>query len=400
MRPILTYQLTASGGTLDNYINATYPDIYITSSGAITMTSSFSITPSVDVDYARFRVIWEAEASLSTFSITICGEVISQDQVNQPGFFECFYDGSAWSVYYFPDGTNLPQNAPGANVTTVPVGGTITLVPGVDKVNQRFVGGPTTLTSNLTITASTVGVRAGAEFNVIIDSGTTLGGNTMTVFNENINAAQALSGGVEARAYYDGATWRGVLTSKPISASELNPQAALSVVANATNASASPSPLAFANDGDVLVRAGTALIAQKLSTSNFNTSTFPLKYISYNLSSSEILNSFSSPVTILAGVVGFTHVPVLVVWETTFNSIAYATNFNGAIRATGSANPAIVQNGILGFLVSGLAMTPISTVGSFAQQIIKGANLEYFTQVGNPTAGDGTIKIHLFYITI
>lgn len=397
---LLSNQITASGGTVDNFVFGQYVSLYIFSSGSVTLTSSYSITPSTNLSGAFFRVRWSADVTLSTFSVTICGITINQDQVNQSGTFECFYDGSAWTVQYFADGSDLPQNAQGATSVTVPVSGTLTLTAGVDTQYQRLVGAPTTLAANYNVTAGTSGVKAGSSFIIEIAGGVTTGANTFTVFGVTISAQQALNGGVRVDAYFDGSVWRATQTSKPITAADLGAQTALSVVANATNASASPSPLAFANDGDVLVRAGASLIAQKLSTSNFDASTFPLKYATYNLSSSEILNSFSSPVTILAGVAGVTHVPVLVVWETTFNSVAYATNFNGAIRAAGSANPAIIQNGVLGFLVSAFAMTPISTVGSFAQQIIKGANIEYFTQVGNPTAGDGTIKIHLFYIDV
>jgi hypothetical protein len=148
------------------------------------------------------------------------------------------------------------------------------------------------------------------------------------------------------------------------------------------------------------MRVGTSLLAQKLSTSNFDTSTFPLKYVSYNLSSPEILNSFSSRVTILAGVGSITHVPVLVVWETTFNSVAYATNTNVTIESTGGSAAAIQQNGLLTFATSGFAYSSMLTVGSYQTQLVKGADITFGTLVGNPTAGDGTIKVHLFYIDI
>jgi hypothetical protein len=209
-----------------------------------------------------------------------------------------------------------------------------------------------------------------------------------------------LNGGVTVNAYFDGAVWRATQTSKPINATDLTQQAALSIVANTTNASASPTALPFANDGDVLVRAGTALIAQKLSTSNFDTSTFPLKYVSYNLSSPEILDSFTTPVEILAAVVGVTHVPVFVVWETTYGSTPYATNTNGIIRPTGGSAQVIQQNGLLAFTVSGFAVNQIIGVGAFTQQLVKGAALEFSTLTGNPTAGDSTIKVHLFYIDL
>lgn len=397
---ILSSQITASGGTVDNFVFGQYVSLYVFSSGSVTLSSSYSITPSANVSGAFFKVRWNADVTLSTFSVTICGITINQDQVNQSGTFECFYDGSAWSVQYFADGSDLPQNAQGSTAVTVPVSGTLTLTAGVDTQYQRLIGAPTILAGNYNVTAGTSGVKAGSSFIIDIAGGVTTGANTFTVFGVVISAQQALNGGIRVDAYFDGSVWRATQTSKPITASDLGSQAALSVVANATNASASPSALAFSTDGGVLQRSGTSLIAAPLSALNFGNTLAPIKYAVYSLSSSEILNSFSSPVTILAGVAGVTHVPVLVVWENTFNSIAYATNTNAIISAAGGSTQVVQQNGLLAFSASGFAVNSIASVGSYQTQIVKGADLEFSTLVGNPTAGDGTIKIHLFYIDV
>jgi hypothetical protein len=398
---IINYLLLSTGGTLDNVAAPFYYDLNIYTASNITLTSSFSVTPSINIDGASFKVLWNADVTLGGFAVTICGVTINQDQLNQTGTFECYYDNTAWVVQYFADGTDQPQNAQGVTSVSVLTGGTLTLTAGVSTQYQRLVGSPpTTLLSNYQVTAGISGVKPGSSFIVEVAGGVTIGSNTFTVFGVSISASQALNGGVTVNAYFDGAVWRATQTSKPINATDLTQQAALSIVANTTNASASPTALAFANDGDVLVRAGTALIAQKLSTSNFNTSTFPLKYVSYNLSSPEILDSFTTPVEILAAVVGVTHVPVFVVWETTYGSIPYATNTNGIIRPTGGSAQVIQQNGLLAFTVSGFAVNQIIGVGAFTQQLVKGAALEFSTLTGNPTAGDSTIKVHLFYIDI
>jgi hypothetical protein len=397
---MINYLLLSTGGTLDNVVGPFYYDLNIYTASNITLTSSFSVTPSINIDGASFKVLWNADVTLGGFTVTICGQTINQDQINQSGTFECYYDNTAWVVQYFADGTDLPQNAQGVTSVSVPTGGTLTLTAGVSTQYQRLVGSPTTLLSNYQVTAGTVGVKPGSSFIVEVAGSVTTGSNTFTVFGVSISPQQALNGGVTVNAYFDGAVWRATQTSKPITASDLGSQSALSVVANATNASASPSALAFANDGDVLVRAGTALLAQKLSTSNFDTSTFPLKYVSYNLSSPEILDSFTTPVEILAAVAGVTHVPVFVVWETTYGSVAYATNTNAVISAAGGSTQVIQQDGLLAFAASGFALTQALQVGSYQTQLVKGAALEFSTLTGNPTAGDSTIKIHLFYINI
>ena len=397
---MINYLLLSTGGTLDNVVGPFYYDLNIYTASNITLTSSFSVTPSINIDGASFKVLWNADVTLGGFTVTICGQTINQDQINQSGTFECYYDNTAWVVQYFADGSDQPQNAQGVTSVSVPTGGTLTLTAGVSTQYQRLVGSPTTLLSNYQVTAGTVGVKPGSSFIVEVAGSVTTGSNTFTVFGVSISPQQALNGGVTVNAYFDGAVWRATQTSKPITASDLGSQAALSVVANSTNTSASPSALAFANDGDVLVRAGTALLAQKLSTSNFDTSTFPLKYISYNLSSPEILDSFTTPVEILAAVVGVTHVPVFVVWETTYGSTPYATNTNAVISAAGGSTQVIQQNGLLAFATSGFALTQALQVGSYETQLVKGAALEFSTLTGNPTAGDGTIKVHLFYINI
>lgn len=393
--------LTASGGTFDNYVGYnSYANILILTSSPVTLTGNVVINPSTATLGSSFKVRWNGVVTLSTFSVTICGVTINQDQVNQSGTFDCYYDGSAWSVQYFADGTDLPQEAQGVNAVTVPTSGTLTLVAGVDKKYQRLVGSPTTLVAGYNVTASTSGVKAGSQFLVEVGGSVTNSGNAFTVFGVTISDAQALNGGVLVTATFDGSVWRGVQTSLPLSASQLTAQAALSVVANATNASASPTAFTFGTDGGVLQRSGTSLVASLLSEANFNAKTFPLKYEAIPISSPEILTGFSSPVTILAGVAGKINVPVLVVWETTYNAATYAANLNALITTSGKTDPIIQQNGLLGFTASGYAVTQVLGVGAFQDRVAVNTALEFSVGTGNPTTGDGTLTIHLFYVQL
>jgi hypothetical protein len=171
-------------------------------------------------------------------------------------------------------------------------------------------------------------------------------------------------------------------------------------VANATNASAPPTALSFGTDGGLLQRSGTSLVTSLLSAANFGSSLAAIKYATYNLSSAEILNSFSVPITVLAGVAGVTHIPVVTVWETTFNTTAYASSANAIIRAVGAPTQIVTQNGLFTFGVSGLLATINTGFGSFTTNVVKGAALAFSATVTNPTAGDGTIRVHLFYIDL
>jgi len=101
---MINFLLPPTGGTLDNVIEPSYYDLNIYTTSNIILTSSFSVTPSINVDGTRFTILWNADVTLGGFTVTICGQTINQDQVNQSGTFECYYDNPAWVVQYFADG--------------------------------------------------------------------------------------------------------------------------------------------------------------------------------------------------------------------------------------------------------------------------------------------------------
>jgi hypothetical protein len=395
--------LTSAGATLQPFlgIGNFYQSYYV--SGTATLTSNISFTSNISEQGGSYIIWWDADITLSTFSVTIEGQLINQDSLNQGGIFTTYYNGTTWIVNYTANGKDLPQEYRGANSVAVPSGGgTLTLIAGIDKQYQRLSSSAVTLTSNYTVNAAATGVKDGTVFILDFVGGITTSGNTVTAFGVVIPAAQALAGGMAIIATFDATVnvWRAITINKPVTLSTLSNQAALTVVANATNASAPPTALPFTTDGDVLQRSGTSIVASLLSAVNFGSTVAPIKYATYNLSSSEILNSFSTPVTVLAGVAGVTHVPVFIVWETTYNSAAYATNTNAVIRAVGSSAQVVQQSGLLAFGASGFAVSTIVTVGAFQTQIVKGAALTFGTLTGNPTLGDGTILVHIYYLDV
>lgn len=395
--------LTSAGETIQPFIGISnfYQSYYV--SGTATLAANVSFASTTSAIGGSYIIWWDADITLSTFSVTIEGQVINQDSLNQGGIFNVYYNGSAWVVSYSANGIEQPQENRGVNSVAVPSGGgTLTLVAGVNNQYQRLSSSAVTLTSNYTVTAALSGVKDGTTFLLDFVGGITTNGNTITAFTVNIPEAQALAGGMAVLATYDATAnvWRAITINKPVTLSTLSNQAALTVVANATNASATPTALPFSTDGGVLQRSGTSIVTSLLSAANFGSALAPIKYATYNLSSSEILNSFTTPVTILAGVAGLTHVPLLIVWETTYNSAAYATNTNAVIRAVGSSAQVIQQSGLLAFGASGFAVSTIVTVGAYQTQIVKGAGLTFGTLTGNPTAGDGTILVHIYYIDV
>jgi hypothetical protein len=397
----LSQEITASGGTVNPYVFGQTLSLSIFSSGAITLAASFDITPSTDVSGATFRVRWNADVTLSTFSVTICGKKINQDQVNQTGTFDCYYDGSAWSVQYFADGTDLPQQAQGVTAVAVPTSGTLTLVAGVDTTNQRLVGSPTTLVAGYNVTASTTGVKAGSTFVIEIGGGVTIGANAFTVFGITISASQALNGGVFVNAVFDGSVWRGIQSSLPVNVSDLTAQAALTVVANATNASASPTAFAFGTDGGVLQRSGTSLVTSLLTDTNFSASLGVLKKAEVSVSSAAILTGFASPVSIVAAPgAGLINIPVFWFNKCNYGTTTYLANLNGSLYNSGGAAAFMTISNLLANTSTIYRESLITAFGTASSRAVENAAIVFQVETGNPTTGDGTIDMVVYYITL
>lgn len=402
MSYILT-PITSAGATIDNYIGlGVYADLLTTSSGTVTLAANFVISPTVVASQAAaFSVRWNAVLVLSTFSVSICGFIMNQSDVNQSGTFSCYYDGSAWTVQYFPDATEQPQVYYGVQSVTAPTSGTLTLVAGVDKFYQRISGAPTALVAAYNVTAATAGVKDGTQFIVEIAGGITTGASLMIVFNQTILAADALSGGAFVIATFDATAgfWRSVYSQKSVSISQFPTIAALTVLANATNATAAPTAVAAASEGKVFMRRSNALAFNWLEMDNFNGSTelfTPITWIMTSLSAA-ILTSFTTPIPIVLPTdVG--GVPVLLTLLVGMGSsgTAYATNTDIGIRYIGSADDIGSMTGILadGGSSSFTHQIILTPPASGASEWLEG--IEFYTKTGNPTGGTKSINFAAF----
>jgi len=395
--------ITAPGGTFTSAASMFgYEAFEMYTSGLVTLTGSVSITTSGTLNFQTFNIRWNANVLLGGFTATICGITITQDQLNQTGTFTCVYDGLTWNVQYYADGKDQPQIAQGVKTVTVPVGGTLTLTAGVSEAYQRLKG-PVTLTSNYTVIAGT-GVKAGSQFQIELAGGITIGANTLTVFGISINANQALNGGVIIIATYDVLTtsWIAASTSRPISTADLNPSAALSVMGNYTNVSASPTDITFSTNYGVLQRSGSTLTTSLLTSNNFDTSLVVLNKVSVvNLTSAQILALGTTPVVIVpASGVNTVNVISSITVTCNFNTTPYDTSTTvSAFYAAGTIGYYMGID-LLGFLSSGISK--LYSLDSATQQFQLVANAPIFLQadLGDPMTGDGTIKVTVVYQTI
>lgn len=389
--------LTSAGATADPFISfgIPYQSYYV--SGTATLTSNVSFASSTSSQGGSYIIWWDADITLSTFSVTIEGQVVNQDSLNQGGIFNVYYNGSSWGVNYTANGIEQPQENRGVNSVAVPSGGgTLTLVAGVDNQYQRFSSSAVTLTSNYTVTAATSGVKDGTTFILDFVGGITTSGNTVTAFGVSIPAAQALAGGMAVVATFDATAnvWRAITINKPVTLSTLSNQAALTVVGNATNASAAPTAIAIPTNGQLLKRKANALVAGLIEAENFDASILPATFVKITLTNAQLLAGFSvgGKIADAAGA-GTMIVPIKVQLRVVFGSAAFTTNLNFTVGHAGASNSIMRQVGGLG-AASTLMFDFSPTTGTInTSQLIENAGLEWRIETGNPAVGTGTSAV-------
>lgn len=396
-------QITASGISFDNtYSSGQAYDVLAYTTAPVTLLGNVVINPTISAGVeSSFSLRWESNLTLSTFSVVIAGVTLAQDQVNQNGTFSCYYDGTNWSVQYFADGKDQPQAAQGVTDVPVPVGGTLTLTAGVDAAYQRLTG-PVTLTSAYTVIANT-GVKAGSQFQIEIAGPITLNGNALTVFGISINANQALNGGVIIFATFDGiSTWVAASTSKPISTADLDPVTALSVMGNATNATAAPTDITFPTDFGVLQRNGTTLTTGLLTANSFDpTSVVANKVSIVNLTSSQIKNIKTTPIAIVpASGINTVNIISSITVSCSYVGVTYTGDTNLIAYCPTAYDKLYEGIDLLGFTTTSITQMNNINVGAQTYQYVANEALLLSTITSNPLTGDGTIKVTVIYQTI
>jgi len=398
-------QITASGISFNNTLPTGEAfDVLLYTTAPVTLVGNVTVVPTVYAGVeSSFSLRWEANLTLSTFSVVIAGITMAQDQVNQNGTFSCYYDGTTWTVQYFADGKDQPQAAQGVTNVPVPVGGTLTLTAGVDAAYQRLVGSPTTLTSNYTVTAGTTGIKAGSQFQIEIAGGITIGANTLTVFGISINANQALTGGVIILATYDGVSaWVAASTSRPVSTADITPMVARTIMGNATAATAAPTDIAFPTDFGVLQRNGTALTTGLLTSASFDTASIVANRVSIvSLTSAQILALNTTPIDIVpAPGINTVNIISSITVSCTYAAITYTGGINLVAYFPSAFDKLYEGIGLLGFTTTSITQMNNINLGATTYQYVANEALFMTTLSSNPLTGDGTIKVTVIYQTI
>jgi hypothetical protein len=384
------YNLTSSGGTLTIVTNSSY---IIRTSGTISLSSSFSIIitdPAIDTTMT-FR--WDAYVNLNGFVITIAGITIPADQVNQPGTFELVFDGSGYTLQYFPDFTSRPQETFGVTTITVPSGGgTLTIVPGADR-RTYVLQGTTTLSSNYTVDGATSGVTDGSAVRVVISGGITIGANTVTVFGQSISSYDCLIGGAEVYAEFNAATSSYVATY---------------VNRNIPLAKILTTGLGSGDDGKLVTYdfATNEFVTSFLSALNLPTGFKGVDISTTTISSGQILAMNTTPVQILPGTGSATEavVPLMFLIRGVYGTTTYSSNTDAYFSF---AAPSITaryaeKTDLLGFTTSGIdILLPTNYSGGW-ERTLATADFPLFlhADVADPLGGNSSIVVTTISVTV
>jgi hypothetical protein len=267
--------LTLTSGTTDTILVSDPAALYVVL-GTATITSNYVIQPSGTPEEGLFyRFKYKAIATYNGGSVVFnfgSAVTLTQEMALTSCTIDCYYQNAQWNVDIFQDSQDSGDQYNGVETTTLlAAGGTITLVPRTNKVIQRLIGSPT-LAASYAFTAS--GGIAGDEFIIDYKATVTTGVNTITLFGNTISTQQALVGNLMVYAYYTGSAWIGTLLTGQLYAnqvllSNIEQTPALTVLANATNATANVTAVAASSASTLFKRnAANQLVFAPLVTAD------------------------------------------------------------------------------------------------------------------------------------
>jgi hypothetical protein len=385
------YDLIASGGTLNTYLDREY---LIYAPAPVVLSASFSIVPVSPIINSPVRIKWSASVTLGLFGITIGGISVNQDQVNQPGVFELLYDGTTYSLQYFPDFTERPQETFGVTTLAVPnAGGTLTISPGT-STRTYLLTGPTVLAASYAVIGSTSGVTNGSSARIVISGGITTGLNTVTVFGLQISKYDCLNGGVEVYAEFNATTSTYVATyvNKNV------PLGKLSTTGFVSGDNGKLVSYDFATD---------SFVAAFLSGANLPSTFKGINITTISVPSARLLTGNATPVQIVpaSGSTSLVEVPLMFIVRYIAGTTAYTTNTNVTFEYTGPAatQKICTKTNMLGFTTSGIdVIMPdnYNLLGTPAIILTPNFPINMRVQTANPLAGDGSIVVYAITTTL
>lgn len=151
--------------------------------------------------------------------------------------------------------------------------------------------------------------------------------------------------------------------------------------------------IVFTSDGDT----NKVVFEDAVAQANANNKEGLLRYQEV-IDSADVLTSNATPITIsIPREAGESIIPMKIVYGMSAIGTPYATNTIAAVRFVGADVPVSTCD-MLGKTITGAELgSDYTTTAVGETQILSTTDLEFYTQTGNPTAGDGTLTIDVFY---
>lgn len=202
--PIQVPVVISSGG--GNYtIDVADKSSYNPFSGTGNLSGNITISPTgIPLTNMICNILCDFSFVLGAYNISIFGYQLTQAQAQSKTIFQCYYDGSAWSI--LPIQEVKTKTTQGVNVRNdSPTFGSYTLTSGKDEAIQ-IVEGTFTLGANYQFSLAGSG-NDGDTFSLIWNAACTRSGNNVTIFGVNCNQFVD-NGQFSVNAFYTGASWK------------------------------------------------------------------------------------------------------------------------------------------------------------------------------------------------
>jgi hypothetical protein len=126
-------------------------------------------------------------------------------------------------------------------------------------------------------------------------------------------------------------------------------------------------------------------------------------YESVTIPTADVLTGSATPVVLVGAVAGKIILPLYVIEELDYNSVAYATNGRTYIKHDGATDPIFELSGnafLFGTVSRNILMTASAPSAVTDTQLLVNADLLWTVDSANPTAGNSDITVKISYILI